>query len=468
MTAYVVDGSWQRFGEVIVAGSPLRVFRLTTAGAAVAAAIEAGEVVADSTLVDRLRDAGAIHPRPDRAGGHRFGPDDVTIVTPVHRGSSSPRHGARPDSTRRDEDAVRRRIVVDDGSEPPIPDAATRLDRNQGPAAARNAGAAMVSTPLIAFVDDDVDLPDGWLDPLLPHFDHDRVGLVAPRVRSRPGPGRIARVERAHSPLDLGDAPARIRAGTRVSYVPAAAVVVRADAFESVGGFEESLRFGEDVDLVWRLDEAGWGCRYEPASIVQHAPRTTWAGWARQRIGYGSSTAPLARRHPGALSPVRINRWSLAAWAAVPIWPTAGLVLGVGAAAALPRRLPMLPRRVAFGLAARGTARAGGQLADAVRRVWWPILAVAALRSRSARRVLVASWLAAGSPARVAGDLCSSIGIWRGVLRERSPDALVPRFDPWPPPPIARPVSPAATAAAATTTPPAAATARGPDGTVRS
>src|SRR5690606_2057202 len=163
-----------------------------------------------------------------------------------------------------------------------------------------NAGLEHVTTPLVAFVDADVDTGGDrrWMAPLLAHFADPRVALVAPRVVT-PGGG----YEHRHSPLDLGTAPARIRAGTRVSYVPAAALVCRTDALRAVGGFASDLRVGEDVDLVWRLDAAGWRCRYEPSVLVHHDPRPTWRAWWRQRVTYGRSAAPLAARHPGALTP---------------------------------------------------------------------------------------------------------------------------------------------------------------------
>ena len=43
---------------------------------------------------------------------------------------------------------------------------------------------------------------------------------------------------------------------------------VRADVFESVGGFDERyFMFYEDVDLGWRLNLLGWKVRYEPRSL---------------------------------------------------------------------------------------------------------------------------------------------------------------------------------------------------------
>ena len=405
------DPSWQRFDGTLLAGSPLLAFRTTEAGGRVLDAIERGECVGVSPLVDRLLDAGAVHPVP-ASTATTFSVADVTVVTPQLGGVVA------------DDD----RIVVDDGSVPPLDGATIRLERNRGPAAARNAARPLVDTPLIAFVDADVDVSAGsgtgpvWLDRLLAHFDDPAVGAVAPRVLGE-----------RRSPLDLGDVPARIRAGTRVSYVPAAALVVRAAAFDDVGGFDETLRFGEDVDLVWRLDEAGWRCRYEPAATVRHAPRPTVGARLRQHAGYGTSAAPLALRHPRNLSPVHANGWTAAVWAAVVAGhPVAAVVLAAGTALRLPRRLPGVPAERAVRLALEGHARAGRQFADAVRRVWWPPVVVAAFVSRRARRVLVAAALVA--PRTVATDVAYGWGVWTGVVRHRTFTPLLPRWRRWPGP----------------------------------
>ncbi|MGI9645739.1 MAG: glycosyltransferase, partial [Ilumatobacteraceae bacterium] len=312
--SFRIDASWQRFGRVVLAGSPLRLFRLTAGGEAVARRIEDGVEVEVSSLTDRLDDAGAIHPVPP-AQETPWTLDDVTVVTPQLDGTVT----------------LDGRVTVDDGSTPPLPGATVRLPTNRGPAAARNAARPLVDTPLVAFVDADVSMPDpDWLSALLWHFTDPLVGLVAPRVGGE-----------SASPLDLGDEPARVRAGTRVSYVPGAAVVVRVAAFDEIGGFDERLRFGEDVDFVWRLDEAGWRCRYDPAVTVWHEPRASWRERCRQHAGYGTSAAPLVLRHPGALSPVHVNGWTAATWtlALFGQWVPAA-ALGVGSSAALVHKLP--------------------------------------------------------------------------------------------------------------------------------
>jgi mycofactocin glycosyltransferase len=408
MTIARLDGSWQRFGRTVIAGSPLRLFRVSAAGADVLDGLEAGLDVPASSLLDRLLDAGAVHPVVDVARPSSSTAGRVAVVTPQLRSAPS------------DRSVDDGRITVDDGSIPPLAGAALRLATTQGPAAARNAARSLVDTELVAFVDADVVVTDGWLDALLAHFDDPRVGLVAPRVAGEPG-----------SPLDLGDEPARIRAGTRVSYVPGAALVVRAAAFDAVGGFDPTLRFGEDVDFVWRLDEAGWRCRYEPAATVWHEPRRSLRARLRQHASYGTSAAALSLRHPRALAPWRANGWTAAVWAAALTGRIgAAAATALGTALRLEGKLPGVPPAASFRLAMRGHLLAGSQLAAAVRRAWWPIVAVGALVSRRMR------WLAAAAillDVRAAPtDIAYGWGVWTGMRRRRTWAPIVPQLSAWP------------------------------------
>ena len=433
VTRYELDNSTRRVGdEVVIGGSPLRLFRLTARGVEAYEQIAAGEDVPSSKLVDRLLDAGAIHPRPEQAARSAA---DVTVVVPAFGVDST---------TIRDIVAccpgVPTFIVVDDASDPPVaPIDGTkvlRLRTNAGPAVARNAGLGAVTTPLVAFVDTDVELSPGWLDPLLGHLADDRVALVAPRVASRPAPGPVARYEQGHSPLDLGPEPGRISPGTRLSYVPAAALLVRTEALRAIGGFDRSLRVGEDVDAVWRLVEAGWRCRYEPASVVHHAPRASWRALVSQRVGYGSSAAPLARRHRGALAPARMSGWSGGAWGLLAAGqPVAALGLAGATTAALVPKLRGVPAAESLRLAGLGHLYAGRTLAHAARRAWWPLLVAGALVSRRARLVAALAALPAlldGGVPRLVDDLAYGAGVWKGVIAERDPAPLIPEFKSWP------------------------------------
>ena len=139
---YVVDATWQRFAHTVVAGSPLAVFVTTAAAQFTLDALEGSAPLTLSRgqrrLVDRLLDAGAIH--PITAAGVGPSRREVTVVTPQLGGC------ARTDG----------RITVDDGSSIPLAGAQLRLPSNRGPAAARNAGRTLVTTPFVAFLDADV------------------------------------------------------------------------------------------------------------------------------------------------------------------------------------------------------------------------------------------------------------------------------------------------------------------------
>lgn len=449
-TRLMLDPSVRRFdrGRVLLGGSPLRLLRLGSGGAALLDRwLQAEPVGADERtgmLARRLLDAGLVHPV---ASGSALSAADVTLVVPVKDNAAGV--GRLLAAT----EELGDRVVVDDGSSAPLLRARVRHAAPLGPAAARNAGWQQAQTELVAFLDSDTVPGPGWLDAVLPLFADPQVVAVAPRIRSSAPTGAlpdrhsraIARYESDRSSLDMGTRPAAVRPMSRVSYVPSAALVVRRSALSAVDGFDPAMRFGEDVDLVWRLIAAGGTVRYQPASVVWHEPRPTLRSWLRQRFDYGTSAAPLSKRHRGLLSCARLSTWSAAAWTLTALGrPRLGLVLAVLTAGVLPRKLRGrgVPPGASLELAGRGHAGAGRLLAEATRRAWWPL----ALLSRRGRRVLLVSLLpclieAAGErdvgrlrwlALRVADDLAYGAGVWAGCLRHRTVAPLLPQFTEWP------------------------------------
>ena len=459
-------------GRVLIGGSPIRLFRLSAAGATVVERLADGAAVGESSaarrLARRLLDGGLAHPVVEPSGARAA---EVTVVIPTlgrAAGLASTLAALAAGEAR-----PARVVVVDDGSTAAEASAIAEVVRaagadlvrrelNGGPAAARNSGLAVVTTPLVAFVDGEVEPEANWLACLLPHFDDSAVVAVVPRVMPSvgavdraPAPGSMVdlldRFERSRSPLDLGPTEARVAPRTRVAYVPTTALVVRVAGLTEVGGFDEGLQFGEDVDLVWRLVEAGWTVRYEPAASVRHPIRPDLGAWLRQRFDYGSSAAPLSARHPDALAPVSVSVWSAAAWAlAVTGFPIAGVAVGAAAAAQLPARLVALDHPWAEGLrlAGGGTWAAWRPLSSAVTRTWWPVAIGAALVSRRARRAVVAAALAPAlvdwwqgdrdldpvryAALRLADDLAYGAGVWAGCWRHRTIEPLRPDLHSWP------------------------------------
>lgn len=437
-TAQVFDG-----GRTIVGGDPPRALRLTDAGAAAARQLLEGgpcDAPGARALALRLIDAGIAHPRPAPAAIA-----GVTLVVPVR------------DRTRELDRCLAAAgaipvLVVDDGSRDPeaIADVCARhgarlLRRTVagGPAVARNAALREVTTDLVAFLDCDC-VPDAdWLAILCGVLADPGVGAAAPRIRPmHDGSGAVARFGADRSPLDLGPRPAVVRPGGRVAYVPTAALLARREGLGS--GFDPDLRYGEDVDLVWRLHDRGWLVRYEPSATVGHAEPRTAAGLLRRRFAYGTAAAPLAIRHPDRLAPVRLHPRPAAVVAlmlarrpgAAAVMATAHVALTiralrrVGVPPAVATRLALrgiADSEVAIGRAA--TMLAPGLLARCLTRRRSIPGALALLLAepargwgRSSRRLDPIRWAALA----IGDDVAYGSGVWAGALRQRTSAPLRP------------------------------------------
>ncbi|MEY3822818.1 MAG: mycofactocin system glycosyltransferase [Actinomycetota bacterium] len=452
MTRYQIDSSWWRRtntdGDTVVAGSPLKIFRFSSAARSVLEAIEKRDEisVAATNTLHRLIDAGAIHPILESIKTS-LQPSDVTVVIPVHNEDV-----LRLNALISKLSAAHEVLLIDDGSTIPLADInGARVIRREvagGPAAARNTAIDFVTSSITFFLDADTSLADDSWTKLLAHFEDSSVGVVAPRIASEPGTTLLHRYEASESPLDLGSEPARIRKNSRVSYVPTAALMIRTDLLREHRGFDESLRYGEDVDLVWRLLEADVVCRYEPAVTVHHSPRASLLDAWKQRVSYGSAAAPLDQRHRGAATPLRINRWSAGAWGTLASgYPLIGLIIGAASTVALERKISSQPdsRQLALRLAGRGNIHAGRVIAQAMTRTWWPIALLLSLCSRRARRVTCAaivlpslmSWFTKKPKVdpvsycalKLADDVAYGTGVWKGVIATRDLGALTPKFD---------------------------------------
>jgi mycofactocin system glycosyltransferase len=348
-------------------------------------------------------------------------------------------------------------VVVDDGSRDPASVAevcgrhhARLVVRpvNGGPAAARNEGLGQVDSELVAFLDSDCVAGPGWLDPLVAMFDDPGVGAVAPRVRPLGSSRSVrARYNRDRSPLDMGPEPSGVGPDRRVRYVPTAALVVRRRALTM--GFDAGLRFGEDVDLVWSLVDAGWGVRYLPSAEVGHHAPPSWGGLLRRRFRYGTSAGPLARRHPGRLAPVELRPWpAVAAVALLAGRPRASTLVTVLNGLNLARRVKTtgIPPRLALRWSAQGTGWTVFGLGRAATVLFGPGLAIAAFRGgKGGRRIrrtavtlalvppLVEWWQRRPeldpfrwSLASIADDCAYGLGVWAGSLSARTLGPLLP------------------------------------------
>ncbi|HEX3707747.1 MAG TPA: mycofactocin biosynthesis glycosyltransferase MftF [Mycobacteriales bacterium] len=439
-------GTKQVAEDRLVGGTPTRMLRLTDAGRAAWRELRDGAVTSpmSAVLARRLTDSGLAHPRPT-AGSEV----DVTVVIPVH---------GRADELDRCLTAVGDQVfvvVVDDGSSDPDRIAAIaarhgatliRREANGGPAAARNTGVTDIESDLVAFLDSDCVASPDWIEQLSGHFADPLVAAAAPRIVSnRAAQGRYLA---SCSTLDLGPHESRVHPKGRVTYVPTAALVVRRAALDAVGGFDPDLRYGEDVDLVWRLDAAGWRVRYDPSVRVAHDEAASWPDRITRRYRYGTSAAPLSQRHPGALTHLVSRPWPLVAVAGVIARRPLITAAGVAATATATRRSLRRAEVTDLGVArATASSLAGAWLGLGryATQFTAPLLvAAAAGPGRRRSRSLMVAALAVAPPlvdwsrsrpavtparylaGRVTDDIAYGVGVHAGCLRHRTAAPLLP------------------------------------------
>jgi mycofactocin system glycosyltransferase len=442
-------------GRLLVGGSPLTAMRLSPKAQRMLVHGEMSVTDEQSAqLADRLLAKNLA--LPDLARVAEADADAITVVIPVRD------RAAQLDRTLAAL-APLRCIVVDDASREraAVAEVAERraarlvpLDLNVGPAAARNVGAALVTTPFVAFVDSDVEIDAQSVLRMARHFADPRVCLVGPRVtgvtRSE-RPRWFERYEGFACSLTLGEKSATVGPGSTVGWLPSACLVGRTEVV--AGAFDSSLRVGEDVDLVWRLVAQGHRVRYDATVVAAHDTRTTLRSWLGRKAFYGSGSAALAQRHGDALAPAVLTPTYAVAAAALLLrrrWslPAAGLGLAIGTRS-VRRALPPTPDRlrVAGILAGRGLGWAVRQESALLLRHWWPAVAAGAVVSRNLRRAVFTATLVdtaiafAGlrrSPrvgpnpvahllGRRLDDAAYGAGLWWGVIKVRSPKALLPR-----------------------------------------
>ena len=131
-----------------------------------------------------------------------------------------------------------------------------------------------------AVINPDIRLHGNPFAPLLAALARSRAGCVYPtqldaaglrqdQERRLPTPVRLLRRALARG---LGRRPQEVPGGQRPDWVNAAFLLLRAEAYLSIGGFDESYHmYCEDVDLCLRLQLAGWRLQGVPEAVVEHA-----------------------------------------------------------------------------------------------------------------------------------------------------------------------------------------------------
>ncbi len=219
-------------------------------------------------------------------------------------------------------------------------------ERNVGFARAANVGIRRGRAPLVLVLNPDAALTSQTLPPLLELLEaHPEVGCCGPALirddggfdhaarRSFPTPlsalGHFSGIGRrlGSGPLAAYRAP-EVERGP-VDAVNGAFMLLRRDALADAGLFDEGYwMYMEDLDLCYRLAQAGWTTWFEPRARALHSKAGTTGGRrdARLTIAFHRGMGRFYRRHYAATRPAALN---LAVYAGIGLKLGAALLGGV-------------------------------------------------------------------------------------------------------------------------------------------
>lgn len=158
-------------------------------------------------------------------------------------------------------------------------------ERTRTIAQQRNLGVAASTAAVTVFLDANCEPRAGWLAALLKRLNaEDRVIVAGAVVSSGP-----ASLHDGDEPHDLQPDGTLTECGTMNVAMPRA-------IFDEVGYFDETIGFAEDVDLVWRAQDAGYRIVFEPGAVIAH----NWGTYGQdlhRAFRYGVGRVRLLRKH---------------------------------------------------------------------------------------------------------------------------------------------------------------------------
>lgn len=206
-------------------------------------------------------------------------------------------------------------IVVDNGSDDRGPQIAEQcgahvlLEPGLLIGALRNRGAAVATGEWLAFVDADIEVPEDWLTLLVKIETAVQVDVLGLDLHT---PAEAPWYAAAWQRRMLRPSAQTVQS---VQWLPSANLLMRRTWFSKIGGFDETLRTGEDKDFTMRLAAAGARLLSVNQSIALHwGYEGSWREWMGKEFWRQGSHLQLLHSNGMTLRLLRFPILSMAAW----------------------------------------------------------------------------------------------------------------------------------------------------------
>jgi glycosyltransferase involved in cell wall biosynthesis len=204
-------------------------------------------------------------------------------------------------------------IFVDDGSTDNTQEIMRQFpwvrnirQKNMGLSHARNVGMNEARGEVVVYTDSDCEADEDWLYylalPLVrggyggmggPNLIPDEDSWVADCVGLSPG------------------GPTHVMIDDRTAeHVPGCNMAFYTAILKQINGFDSQFRkAGDDVDLIWRIQNIGRSIGFSPSALVWHYRRNTVKAYLKQQRGYGEAEALLKYKHPDHFNTLGASHW---------------------------------------------------------------------------------------------------------------------------------------------------------------
>ena len=204
-------------------------------------------------------------------------------------------------------------VFVDDGSKDHTQEILKKFpwvrnirQKNMGLSYARNVGMNAAEGEIVVYTDSDCEADEDWLYFIaLGLVRSGHVGMGGPNLIPDEGSWVADCVG-----LSPGG-PTHVMVDDRTAeHVPGCNMAFYTWALKQINGFDPQYRkAGDDVDVIWRLQDLGYSIGFAPAAQVWHYRRNTVKAYLRQQRGYGEAEALLKYKHPEHFNSLGASHW---------------------------------------------------------------------------------------------------------------------------------------------------------------